>query len=83
VVQADLALLLSKKLAKHGMSVAVLTGKFCADKLLKEKFKEIAISNSVTILPFNINAVDHGGIELFIKEFTGQAINERCEITAP
>ena len=63
-----------EKLAKYGMNVAVLYRETSvADKLLKEKFTQIATPNSITILPFNINALDAGGIEFFIKEFIGHA----------
>ena len=63
-----------EKLAKHGMNVAVLYRETSiAEKLLKEKFTEIAIPNSITILPYNINALDPDGIESFIKEFTSNA----------
>ena len=63
-----------EKLAKHGMNLAVLYRETsAAEKLLKEKFTEIAIQNSLTILPYNINALDPTGIELFIKEFSGHA----------
>ena len=63
-----------EKLAQHGMNVAVLYRETSvSEKLLKEKFKEIGLQNSITLLPFNINALDAGARESFIKEFTGQA----------
>jgi enoyl-[acyl-carrier protein] reductase III len=64
----------AEKLAKHGMNIAVLYRENkAADKALKEKLAQIAKANSTTILPFNINALDQTGRELFIKEFTAVA----------
>src|SRR5258706_9278764 len=63
-----------EKLARHGMNVAVLYRETSiSDKFLKEKFKEIAIANGITILPYNINALDHHGTAPFLKEFRGHA----------
>lgn len=63
-----------EKLAKHGMNVAVLYRETSvAEKLLKESFVKIAASNSTTILPYNINALDQAGRALFIKEFAAHA----------
>ena len=63
-----------EKLAKHGMNVAVLYRETSgAEKLLMEKFTEISLQNSMTILPYNINALDQNGRESFIKEFTRHA----------
>jgi enoyl-[acyl-carrier protein] reductase III len=59
-----------EKLAKHGMNVAVLYRENKAsDRALKENLAKIAETNSTTILPYNINALDTAGRELFIKEF--------------
>ncbi|HWZ04665.1 MAG TPA: SDR family oxidoreductase [Mucilaginibacter sp.] len=63
-----------EKLAKHGMNVAVLYRETSvAEKLLKESFVKIAASNSTTILPYNINALDQAGRALFIKDFAAHA----------
>jgi enoyl-[acyl-carrier protein] reductase III len=63
-----------EKLAKHGMNVAVLYRETSTtEKLLKEKFKEIAIPNSITILPYNINALDHNATASFLNEFGAHA----------
>ena len=60
----------AEKLAGHGMNVAVLYRETsAAEKLLRKKFVKIAGSNQVTILPYNINALDLAGRESFIKEF--------------
>jgi enoyl-[acyl-carrier protein] reductase III len=59
-----------EKLSKHGMNVAVLYRETAADeKLLKVRFNEIAVLNGITLLPYNINALDQSARELFIKEF--------------
>jgi len=63
-----------EKLAKHGMNIGVLYRETAvAEKLLKERFAQIAILNSITVLPYNLNALDPNGIELFINEFNRQA----------
>ncbi|HEY4325607.1 MAG TPA: SDR family oxidoreductase [Mucilaginibacter sp.] len=63
-----------EKLARHGMNVAVLYRETAiTEKVLKGKFSKIAESNSTTILPFNINALDQGARESFIKEFSALA----------
>ncbi|MDP9077423.1 MAG: SDR family oxidoreductase [Bacteroidota bacterium] len=59
-----------QKLAAHGMNVAVLYRENkAADKSLKEKLAQIAESNSTTILPYNINALDNDSRAAFVKEF--------------
>ena len=63
-----------EKLCAHGMNIAVLYRETAAaEKLLLKRFKEIAAINSVTILPYNINALDEAGRELFIRDFTTHA----------
>jgi enoyl-[acyl-carrier protein] reductase III len=63
-----------EKLAKYGMNVAVLYRETAAaEKLLKEKFIKIAASNSITILPYNINALDKAGQATFISQFVALA----------
>jgi len=63
-----------EKLALHGMNIAVLYRETAAaQKILKEKLSAIAKENSITILPFNINALDSSGRDSFIKEFSAVA----------
>jgi enoyl-[acyl-carrier-protein] reductase (NADH) len=63
-----------EKLDRHGMNVAVIYRETAiGEKVLKGKFSKIAESNSTTILPFNINALDQEARESFIKEFAGLA----------
>ena len=63
-----------EKLAMHGMNIAVLYRETSvAEKALKQKLSEIAATNYVTILPYNINALDAAGRELFIKDFAAKA----------
>jgi NAD(P)-dependent dehydrogenase (short-subunit alcohol dehydrogenase family) len=60
-----------EKLVRHGMNIAVLYRETAAEeKLLKEKFSNLATASGVTILPFNINALDAAGRNLFIEKFT-------------
>jgi NAD(P)-dependent dehydrogenase (short-subunit alcohol dehydrogenase family) len=70
-----------EKLARHGMNIAVLYRETSvADKLVRKKFTEIAIPNSITILPYNINALDRDGIALFIKEITERADKQSVKL---
>jgi enoyl-[acyl-carrier protein] reductase III len=60
-----------EKLSAHGMNIAVLYRETsAAEKLMKEKFNRIALTNATTILPYNLNALDQAGRASFIKEFT-------------
>lgn len=61
----------AEKLAAHGMNIAALYRETSvSEKPLLEKFKTIAATTGVTILPCNINALDTAGREEFIKRFT-------------
>jgi NAD(P)-dependent dehydrogenase (short-subunit alcohol dehydrogenase family) len=60
----------AEKLAKHGMNIAVLYRENkSSEKSLKENLAQIAKAASTTILPFNVNALDTGSREAFVKEF--------------
>jgi len=60
-----------EKLAQHGMNIAVLYRETAAEeKLLKEKFSHLASISGITILPFNINALDGAGRKSFIQQFS-------------
>lgn len=60
----------TKKLAGHSMNVAVLYREIAtADKAVRQTFAEIAAENGVTILPFNINALDESARKSFIADF--------------
>jgi len=64
----------AEKLAAHGMNIAVLYRETSVeDKRSKGKFAAIASLNNVTILPFNINALDQSARESFITEFAAVA----------
>lgn len=59
-----------EKLVQHGMNVAVLYRETAlVERTLKEKFSSLAIANQVTILPYNINALDAGGRQAFVQQF--------------
>ncbi|GAC1553941.1 MAG: SDR family oxidoreductase [Mucilaginibacter sp.] len=67
-----------EQLAAHGMNIAVLYRETSiAEKLLREKFSKIAAVNEITILPYNLNALDASGRELFIKQFIEAAGDKR------
>lgn len=60
-----------EKLAREGMNIAVLYRETSiTEKALIEKFSRIASENGVTILPYNINALNDEGREKFIEKFT-------------
>jgi len=59
-----------QKLAAHGMNIAVLYREASiAEKQLKEEVSKISAETGSTILPYNINALEGAGRELFIKQF--------------
>ena len=59
-----------EKLAMHGMNIAVLYRETAgAEKLLKEKILGLSEAFEVTILPFNLNALDASSRNSFIEEF--------------
>ena len=60
-----------EKLAKHGMNIALLYREnAAANRELKAKLVNLAVENSVTILPYNINALEVAGRNSFINEFS-------------
>ena len=68
-----------KKLAHHGMNIAVLyreTG--AADKTLREYLGELAEKSEVSILPFNSNALDEKERTMFIQQFTSSVDKKKC-----
>ena len=63
----------AEKVARNGMSVAVLYRETSVtEKALLSKFAQIASENNVSILPYNINALNAEGREKFITKFTGE-----------
>jgi enoyl-[acyl-carrier protein] reductase III len=63
-----------EKLAGHGMNIAVLYRETAlSEKLLKENFASLAETNKVTIVPFNVNALDTNGRDSFIENFVSVA----------
>jgi enoyl-[acyl-carrier protein] reductase III len=68
-----------QKLAAHGMNIALLYRETAiTEKPLKEQLTQIAAENSVTILPFNINALEQTGRDLFLKQFAQLAVHKHC-----
>lgn len=68
-----------EKLAHHGMNIAVLyreTG--AADKTFRENLYELAEKCSVSILPYNSNALDEKGRSMFIQQFTSAVGKKKC-----
>jgi enoyl-[acyl-carrier protein] reductase III len=68
-----------QKLAAHGMNIAVLYRETAiTEKPLKEELTKIAAENGVIILPFNINALEQTGRDLFLKQFALVAVHKHC-----
>lgn len=68
-----------QKLAAHGMNIALLYRETAiTEKPLKEQLTQIAAENSVTILPFNINALEQTGRDLFLKQFAQLVVHKHC-----
>jgi enoyl-[acyl-carrier protein] reductase III len=62
-----------EKLARQGMNIAALYRETSiTEKVLLGKFSKIASENGVTILPYNINALNTEGREKFIAKFTAE-----------
>jgi enoyl-[acyl-carrier protein] reductase III len=60
-----------EKLANHGMNIAVLYRETAVrDKAFKETLKKIASDTQVTILPYNMNALDPSQRHSFIRELS-------------
>ncbi len=59
-----------EKLSHHGMNIVVLYRETAAEeKKIRQKFSDFALQAAVTILPYNINALDKSGRTLFVSEF--------------
>jgi len=68
-----------EKLARHGMNVALLYREpSVTEKPLLLELAKIAAANAVTILPYNINALDSGGRDLFIQKFKSAVADRHC-----
>jgi enoyl-[acyl-carrier protein] reductase III len=68
-----------EKLARHGMNIAVLYRETASmERSVKEKFSQVAAASGITILPFNINALDGAGRSLFIQKFTETVGKKHC-----
>ncbi len=68
-----------EKLAAHGMNIAVLYREMAAsEKELKEKLKSVAGQHSVSIAPFNINALDESARTGFISQFSKVTGGKHC-----
>ena len=71
----------AEKLAQHGMNIAVLYRETSVtEKPLLEKFFKIASENGVTILPYNINALNQQGRDVFIQKFTAAAGDSKHKV---
>ncbi len=68
-----------EKLASHGMNIAVIYREIATtEKVLKKSLAKISLSNEVTILPFNINALDKTSRASFINEFSSSVKKKKC-----
>ena len=64
----------AEKLAQNGMNIAVLYRETAiTEKSLLTKFSNIASANAITILPYNVNALNQAGRDTFIQQFTESA----------
>jgi enoyl-[acyl-carrier protein] reductase III len=73
----------AEKLAREGMNIAVLYRETAiTEKVLLERFSRIASDNGVTILPYNINALNDDGRSSFIEKFTsgGQTARHKVKL---
>jgi len=71
----------AEKLAQQGMNIAVLYRETSiTEKPLLVKLAKIAAENGVTILPYNLNALNQQGRESFIKQFTAAAENSKHKV---
>lgn len=60
----------AEKLASHGMNIAVLYRETsAAAKAVTEKFNNLSAKNNVTVLSYNLNALDTASRQSFINEF--------------
>ena len=67
-----------QKLAQHGMNIALLYRETSiTEKSLKVKLSDIATTNNVSILPYNINALDKGVRESVIQQFTSAGSSDK------
>jgi enoyl-[acyl-carrier protein] reductase III len=63
----------AEKLAREGMNVAALYRETSVtEKVLLEKFSKLASDNGVTILPYNINALNEDGRSKFLGKFSAE-----------
>jgi enoyl-[acyl-carrier protein] reductase III len=61
-----------EKLAQHGMNIAVIYREMgAAERSLKQQLAELAQTKQVSILPYNINALDETARTAFINQFAG------------
>lgn len=68
-----------EKLSRHGMNIAVLYRETAAEeRLVKEKFSRMAAASGVTILPYNINALDGAARNAFVQQFAAAAGGTHC-----
>ena len=60
----------AEKLAAHGMNLAVIYREMAAaDKIVREKFKALAATNSISVEAYNINALSEDGRNDFLNQF--------------
>lgn len=69
----------TEKLSRHGMNIAVLYRETAAsERSLKEKLTQLAAASAITILPFNVNALDSGSRQSFIRQFSAITGKKPC-----
>lgn len=69
----------AEKLARHGMNIAVLYRETAtAERTLTKKLAALSAANEISILPYNINALDAAGRVSFIQQFSAVANKTHC-----
>jgi len=70
-----------EKLASHGMNIAVLYRETAvSERILKQNLAKLAEENSITIAPFNINALDTKARASFIQNLSTLAANHSVKL---
>jgi enoyl-[acyl-carrier protein] reductase III len=68
-----------EKLARHGMHIATLYRETAAaERLLKEKFSDLAATRGISVIPLNINALDEESRSRFVGQFRAAAGEAPC-----
>lgn len=68
-----------EKLSKHGMNIAVLYREPAQnEKEFLINLQQLSSENAVTILPYNLNALDEDGRQKFLQQFSSTINKKNC-----